>query len=170
MIYLANVAKLETGCKCPRSQPSTLQPRCPWPARLFLGAAMTLMMGPAALAQGTEGPSLLLLADCYSLQTVTPWLSQSVPLGAQVGSVSMSMKGSSCLLSPLALECLPRRRGEEGAGRTRCLPENIEPFTPVYCCNSNTGFIFSYLYPVAQHCWKTSVALLDTQTAAINGL
>lgn len=28
---------------------------------------MTLTMGPAALSQGTEGPSLLLLGDCYSL-------------------------------------------------------------------------------------------------------
>lgn len=30
----------------------------------------------------------------------------------------------------------------------RCLLKNIEPFTPIYCCKENTGFLFPQLYPL----------------------
>lgn len=162
MIYPANVAKLGTAHKCHRSQWSALLLRCPWPARVPLGAAMTLMMGPAALAQGTDGPSLLLLTDCYSL---------AFPMCA-FGSTGGGCFHKCPVIPPLSPDpggC-PQEKRRRRRGWTRCSPENIEPFTPIYCCNTNTDFIFSLLYPVAQHCWKITVALLDTQTAIINGL
>lgn len=135
MIYPANVAKLGTGCKCPRSQPSTLQPRCTQTARVPLGAAMTVTMGPAALAQGTERLSLSLLADCYCLVFLT----------RTFGSTGGEPFPKHPFIPPPSLG--PGGSPQEKRGRrciwTRCLPENIEPFTPIYCCNTNTGFLFS---------------------------
>lgn len=107
----------------------------PRPARVSLRAAVTLMMGPAAQHRGQTVP-----ACCY-LQTVAPWLSQCVPLGAQVGSVSTSIP----FIPPLSPgpEVSPQEKGGRRCRWTRCLPENIKPFTPIYCCNTNSGFIFS---------------------------
>jgi len=49
---------------------------------------VTLMMRPAAPAQGQAVP------DYCCLQAVTPWLSQCLHLGAQVGSISTSILSS----------------------------------------------------------------------------
>lgn len=98
-----------------------------------LGATVTLMMWPVALEQGSDSPSLSLLPDGYSL--VFPISSfkehrwgtlPQTPLHPSPGP------GAS-----------PQEKRERSCRWMRCLPENIEPFTPFYCCNRNIRFIFS---------------------------
>lgn len=113
VIYLANVAKLGTGPKSRRSQLNTLRLRCPRPARAPRSCSDT---NDVTCCHSTGNSPSQLVATCRLLlsgfcRLLLPGFHNVHLWEHRWGVASPSIPAS--LLLPLALEGVPRRKGEQ---------------------------------------------------------